>query len=614
MYGYMGKLLTVDLCSGSITVQSLNEEYTRRYVGGSGLACRYLYDIISAETDPLGPENPLIFMAGPLVGTAAPSCGRFTVSARSPLTGLWGESNAGGFWGPALRFAGYDGLIIVGKAPTPVYLRIADDDVQLVKANHLWGLSTYETHDRIEGETGGKRTRVACIGPAAENGVLYAGIMNAHGRMNGRSGLGTVMGSKNLKAVAVQGSQRVPLADETTFKAVARETREFLSDDIATLILNATGTSGNMDYFMLLGCTPVRYYTQGEFPESSALSGAVMAETILTGTSTCYGCPVECGRTIEVTEGQYLLPETAGPEYETVCALGTVLLIDSLEAVSYMGHLCDSAGLDTISTGMTIGLALYLYDQEIISPHDTGGIELRWGDPDLAIHLIELTIRREGFGELLAQGSLRLARHFGVEELAIQVNGQAVAMHDPRALSAMGLVYATSPRGACHNQSDMYLVDMGRSLEALDIPTTDRFGIEGKAAITARHQDWRSLGNGLIQCTLPNPPVQNVIAMLAAATGWDLDKEKALWLGEGIWNIKRALNLRLGWTRSREKLPKLLVQPLTEGGTEGNVPDMETLLHDYYHHRGWDMQTGKPGRERLIALGMEDVAVDLYGH
>ena len=613
MHGYMGKLLIVDLSDGAITAKSLNEEYVRRYVGGSGLACRYLYDMISAETDPLGAENPLIFMAGPLVGTAAPSCGRFTVSARSPLTGLWGESNAGGFWGPELRFAGYDGLIIRGKASAPVYLRIVDDDVRLVEADHIWGLSTYETRDRIKAESGGKRTRVACIGPAAENGVLYAGIMNAHGRMNGRSGLGTVMGSKNLKAVAVLGSQRVPLADEVTFKAIARDTRGFLSDDMSTLILNATGTSGNMDYFMLLGCTPVRYFTQGEFPASSALSGAVMAETILTGTSTCYGCPVACGRTIEITEGKYATPETDGPEYESICALGTVLLIDNLEAVSHMDYLCDSAGMDTIDMGMVIGLATYLYDQGSISSRDTGGIELRWGDPDLAIRLIEMTIRREGFGELLAQGSLRLARHFGVEELAVQVNGQALAMHDPRGMSAMGLVYATSPRGACHNQSDMYWVDMGRPIAALGIPTTDRFGIEGKAAITARHQDWRSLGNALIQCTLPNPPVQNVIGMLAAATGWDLDNEKALWLGEGIWNIKRALNLRLGWNRAREKLPNLVMQPLAEGGTEGNVPDMEILLRDYYHHRGWDMRTGKPERQRLEALGMEDIAADLYG-
>ena len=290
-----------------------------------------------------------------------------------------------------------------------------------------------------------------------------------------------------------------------------------------------------------------------------------------------------------------------------------MLLIDNLEAVSHMDHLCDLAGMDTIDMGMVIGLVTYLYDQGIISSRDTGGIELRWGDPDLAIRLIEMTTKREGFGELLAQGSLRLAQHFGVEELAVQVNGQAVAMHDPRGISAMGLVYATSPRGACHNQSDMYWVDMGRPIEALGIPTTDRFGIEGKSAITARHQDWRSLGNALIQCTLPNPPVRNVIGMLAAATGWDLDNEKALWLGEGIWNIKRALNLRLGWTRAHEKLPDLLMRPLAEGGTEGNVVDMEALLRDYYHHRGWDIRTGKPERQRLEALGMEDIAVDIHG-
>jgi len=612
MHGYMGKMLVVDLSGGGITAEPLNEGYARRYVGGSGLACRYLYDAVCADTDPLGPENPLIFMTGPLVGTAAPSCGRFTVSARSPLTGLWGESNAGGYWGPGLRFAGYDGVIVRGEASGPVYLSIEDGEARLESANHLWGLSTYQTCERIREDSGRKATRVACIGPAAEKGVLYAGIMNGEGRMNGRGGLGAVMGAKKLKAIAVRGGRRVPLANEEAFKTLADQTREYLEDDLSTMVLNATGTAGNMDYFMLLGCTPVRYYTQGEFPEASALSGAVMAETILKGTHTCFGCPVACGRNIEIPTGKYRTPETAGPEYESICALGTVLLIDDLEAVSCMGRLCDSAGLDTIEMGMTIGLATHLYEQGVISSGDTGGIELRWGDADLAIRLIEMTIRREGFGELLGQGSLRLARHFGAEELAVQVNGQAVAMHDPRAMSAMGLVYATSPRGACHNQSDMYWVEVGRPIEALGIPTTGRFEVEGKAAITARHQDWRSLGNGLIMCALPNPPVQNVLGMLNAATGWEVDGERALWLGEGMWNIKRALNLRLGWSRANEKLPKLLMQPLADGGTEGNVPDMETLLHDYYVSRGWDAETGKPEAARLEVLGMEDIAADLY--
>jgi aldehyde:ferredoxin oxidoreductase len=430
--------------------------------------------------------------------------------------------------------------------------------------------------------------------------------------MNGRAGLGTVMGSKKLKAVAVRGERRVPLADEAKFKVLAGQTRDYLKEDLSTMVLNATGSAGNLDYFSLLGFTPARYFTQGEFPEGSALSGAVMAETILTGTYACYGCPVACGRKIEIPTGKYKTPETAGPEYETVCALGTILLIHDLEAVSHMGHLCDSAGLDTIGMGMTIGLATYLYERGIISSDDTGGIELRWGDPDLAIRLIEMTIRREGFGALLAQGSLRLARHFDAEELAIQVNGQSVAMHDPRAVPAMGLVYATSPRGACHNQSDMYWVELGRPIEELGIPVTGRFEVEGKAAITARHQDWRSLGNALILCAFPYPPVQNVLGLLEAATGWELDGERALWLGEGMWNIKRALNLRLGWNRADEKLPKLLMQPLAEGGSEGNVPDMETLLGEYYQHRGWDPLTGKPEAERLIALDMEDIAADLY--
>jgi len=602
--GYMGRLLVVDLTGGEIASEPLNEDYVRRFVGGSGLACRYLYDMIDASTDPLDPANPLLFMAGPLTGTSAPSCGRYVICARSPLTGLWGEANSGGFFGPEMRFAGYDGILIKGRSPEPVYLRVEDGRAELRDASHLWGQDTYRTQALIREELGDEEIRVACIGPAGENLVRFAAVMNDQGHAAGRTGMGAVMGAKRLKAVAVRGHQRVPLADGERFAALAREALAAIEEDITTDILRQTGTAGSLDYYMLLGNAPIRYFTQGSFPESEKLSGSTMAETILAGIHSCYGCPVACKRRVRLDE--YGLSETKGPEYETICALGTLLLLDDLAAVAYLGHLCDAYGLDTISTGSTIAFAHYLCQEGVIGPREVGR-ELRWGDAETVAELIEMIAHRRGFGDLLAEGSRLVGRRYGAEELAVQVRGLEVAMHDPRAMSAMALVYTTSPIGGSHNQSDMYLVDLGRAIEELDIPTTDRFEIKGKAPIVARHQDWRSFCNALILCYFPNPPVQTVVGLLASATGWEVGLDDAMAIGERIWNLKRALNLRLGLRREDDRLPRLLLAPLEEGGTEGHVPDLEGMLEEYYRVRGWDPATGAPTREKLLALGLEEV-------
>jgi len=607
----MDKLLVVDLTSGRIKDEPLNEGYARQFIGGSGLACRYLYDTLDPDTSPLNPASPLFFMAGPLTGTRAPSCGRFVVCARSPLTGLWGEANSGGFFGPEMRFAGYDGIIIKGKAPAPVYLHIADGKATLRDAKHLWGQGTYETQEAIREGVGDAKTRVACIGPAGENLVKYAAIMSDKGRAAGRTGMGTVMGSKNLKAVAVRGSGQVPLAEEERFKTIVREMLSTIKDDSLTEVLRVTGTAGTLDYLMLLGSVPNRYFTEGEFPEAYALSGSTMAETILTGHSTCYACPVACGRKVEVKEGRYELKETKGPEYETVAALGTMLLIDDLPAVSYLGHLCDAYGLDTISTGSTIAFAHYLVEQGIIGPREAGR-ELNWGDADTVADLIGMIARREGFGDALAGGSRRLGQRYGVEELAVQVNGLELGMHDPRAFPAMALVYATSPLGGSHNQGDMYWVESGRSVDELGIPMTDRFQADGKARIVARHQDWRSFCNALIVCYFSNAPVQSYIDLLAAATGWEVTPDDILLAGERIWNLKRAFNNRLGLTRADDRLPQLFLQPLSEGGTQGHVPDLELMLREYYDARNWDWETGKPSRGKLVGLGLGWVAEELW--
>jgi aldehyde:ferredoxin oxidoreductase len=612
MHGYMGKLLVVDLTSGQIEDEPLNEDYARQFIGGSGLACRYLYDMVDADTDPLGPENPLFFITGPLTGTRAPLCGRHVVCARSPLTGIWCESHVGGFVGAELRFAGYDGIIIQGRSPKPVYLWIQNGRAELREAGHLWGKNTFETQDIIKEELGDSRVRVACIGPAGENQVLLANIIHDHARAAGRGGLGAVMGSKNLKAVAVRGHGHIPVADEERLKKLASEVMAILKDDFLSDMLHATGTACAMDQLNYLGSLPSRYYTQGVF-DTETLNGGYMADTILTGTSACYGCVIGCGRKVAASEGRYTFPEIDGPEYETICGLGTILLIDDLAAISWLGHLCDGYGLDTISAGSTIGFAHYLFQEGVIGPEDTDGMALQWGDPDTVAHLLGQMAHREGFGALLGEGSRRLGRRFGVEELAVQAKGLEMAYHDPRAFSSMALVYSTSPIGASHNHSDMYWVEVGRSVEELGIPFTDRLEDAGKGLLVARHQDWRSVTNTLVVCIFNNAPAQYHADLLNAATGRQETLDSLLHIGERIWSLKRAYNNRLGLTRADDTLPMLLLLPLSEGGTQGHVPDLELMLKEYYQARDWDWATGKPTRETLERLGLGFAVGELWG-
>jgi aldehyde:ferredoxin oxidoreductase len=620
MHGYLGKLLVVDLTSGKIEEEPLNENYANQFIGGSGLACRYLYDMLDTSVDPLNPANPLFFITGPLSGTRAPLCGRHVVCARSPLTGIWNESHVGGFVGAELRFAGYDGIIVRGSSSKPVYLWIQDGRAELREASHLWGKDTFETQAMIKEGLGDPRVRVACIGPAGENQVLLANIIHDHARAAGRGGMGAVMGSKNLKAVAVRGHGRIPVADEERLKELAREVTEILKDDFLSDMLHATGTACAMDQLNYLGSLPSRYYTQGVF-DTEALNGGYMADTILTGTSGCYGCVVSCGRKVAASappsspptflgkEGGLL--EIDGPEYETICALGPILLIDDLVAVSWLGHLCDGYGLDTMSAGSTIGFAHYLFQEGIIGSQDAGGLTLQWGNPDTVVELLGQMAHKEGFGTWLGEGSWRLGQRFGVEELAVQVKGLEVGYHDPRAFSSMALVYSTSPIGASHNHSDMYWVEVGRSVEELGIPLTDRLEDAGKGPLVARHQNWRSVTNALVLCIFNNAPAQYHADLLNAVTGRQETLDSLLHIGERIWNLKRAYNNRLGLTRADDKLPRLLLQPLSEGGTQGHVPDLELMLKEYYQARGWDWETGKPSCQKLEELGLGWVAEEL---
>ena len=604
MNGYMGKILRVDLSAGEMRDEPLNEEYARAFVGGSGLAARIIYDMVGGDTDPLGPENPLVFMTGPLVGTAMPSAGRCSVCALSPLTRIWGEANTGGFFGPELRFAGYDGVIITGRAKKPVWLSIVHGRVELHDAADLWGSDSYATQEHVRQALADPKARVACIGVAGENQVLMAAVMNDGGRAAGRTGMGAVMGSKKLKAIGVRGSAKVPVSDPEGLKAATREINTYLKDDLAAQTFNLAGTAGAVDTLLMYGDMPIRYFQQGEWENASNLSGVPMADQYLNRSYTCYRCPIGCGR--ETRAPSYGLKKVDGPEYETLAALGSLAMVDDLEAVIYAGHLCNLHGLDTISTGCTIALACEMFERGILNPADTGGLEIRYGDIKTMHRLIEMIARRDGFGDALAEGSASLAERFGVPELAVTVNRLEVPMHDPRAFAGMTVTYALSPCGAAHMQGDMYGVDMGQSaVPELGITEGDRLeSSEEKGRIAARLQAWRDLYNALTLCQFQNPGIDLVLVAVNSVTGWQLETEDLMTLGKRIVTLKRMLNLRRGLTRANDRLPDLLMKPLKDGGTEGTVPDVDTLLSGAYAEYGWDPETGQPTRDTLEELGL----------
>ncbi len=607
----MEKILRIDLTEKTFRVEPIDPALTRDYIGGSGLSARLLYEHINPDTDPLGPSNPLLYMTGPLVGTRMPSAGRCTVSARSPLTGLWGESNTGGFIGPELRFAGFDGVWISGRSEKPCWISIVDGEVEFHDASELWGQDSYQTQDSIRIILGDSKVRVSCIGLAGENLVKMAAIMNDHGRAAGRTGMGAVMGSKNLKALAFRGSGKVPLVDPEGYKETVSEILKLVNEDIAVQALRMAGTAGYIDMGAMFGDTPAGYYQLGEWENTSQLSGVRLAEEFLNKGTACYRCPIVCGR--ETRTVKYKLDLVDGPEYETIAAFGSLSLIDDLEGVIYAGHLCNTYGLDTISTGATIALACDLFDKGVITAQDTGGLEIRFGDVEMSHRLIELTARREGFGDLLAEGSAALAEHFEVPEMSATVRKLEIPMHDARAFSGMAPIYALSPRGACHLQGDMYGVDTGQGpATELGILPGDRFeNSEEKGRITARAQAWRSVYNALIVCHFMNPGASKLGSALAAATGQEYSLDELLLVGKRLFTIKRMLNLKLGSTGADDRLPEFMLKSLPDGGTTGFVPDLPILLRGAYLEHGWDPESGLPTPAILQEYGLEFTKNDL---
>ena len=596
-----GRILKVDLTIGKFCEEQLDESLTQPFVGGSGLAARMLWAYLTQGLDPLSPDSPLLFITGPLTGSYGPANGRFSVCAKSPATGLWGESNSGGFWGPELRFAGFDGILVTGRASGPVYLWINDGKGEIRDASTLWGnADTTVTQTLIKAQVGEPKARVACIGQAGERLIQFASILCDHGRVAGRTGMGAVMGSKNLKAIVVRGRQPIPIQRPESFKRFRSAANRALQDENETRALRSGGSGSAAEIFQLYGEMPIHYFTAGQFEGQEKVSGNVMAETILTGISTCHACVIACGRRVTIEDGPYTRAESKGPEWETMMGFGSVIGVSDMNAATHIGQICDDYGIDSISVSNVIGLAYLLYQRGILTDQDLDGLKLTWGDPKPAEKLVHKILSGEGIGMLMRKGARTFARYFGVEQMAAQVNNLEMPYHDPRAMTGMSVAYATSPRGACHMQSDFFLAEMGSHKPEIGIPIlTPPVPDEGKAQMVAVHQDYRALSNSLTICMFARVPIQTQLDLYNSVVGLEWSLQEFMDAGARIWNLKRAINHRCGLTGESDRLPEILMTPVPNGPNAGQIPNFNFLIGEYYLARGWTAKDHQPSRQTL---------------
>ncbi|MHA1215322.1 MAG: aldehyde ferredoxin oxidoreductase family protein [Candidatus Hodarchaeales archaeon] len=615
MYGYMKKILRVNLEKGTITEEFPDEETLKLYLGGCGLATKYLFDEVPKGIDPLGPENKLIFMTGPMTGTSAPSTGRYSVVAKSPLTGLWGHANSGGYWGRDFKRSGFDGVIFEGISPKPVYFVTDNGKVELRDASHLWGKKTSET-TRIIREELGEKFNVACIGLAGENKVKYAAIINDAdkpywGRAAGRCGLGAVMGSKNLKAIASRGSAKVEVANPEKYREEAKQRYEWVNQSLLKMSLEVFGTATMLDMVNVKGGFPTRNFQTGVFKGADKINGTAINDSILIDQKPCFACPIACGRISEIKEGSYA-SEGEGPEYESLCALGSMCDIDDLEAITYAHFLCNEYGLDTISAGVTIAFTMECYEKGILNKDQTDGLEITFGNKDAMIELVHRISQRKGtIGDLLAEGSREVSKRLGQgsEAFAMHVKGLELPAYDGRAAKIAGLGYATANRGGDHITSFIE----GPAFLSMPFLIVDA---ELNGEIEASKEDCKILKDyedafGVFDscggCKFMGMVLtgEDWAIMIEALLGRPFSETDFRLAGERIYNLQRLFNIREGITRKDDTLPKrLLEEPLPEGPAEGHVIDLEPLLDLYYEYRGWD-HNGKPTLETLSRLNLD---------
>ncbi|MBI4785842.1 MAG: aldehyde ferredoxin oxidoreductase family protein [Chloroflexi bacterium] len=624
--GYTGKILRVDLTNRKIEIESHDDEFYRQYLGGRGMVAYYLLNELPRHVEPLSPENILVFAAGPLTGAAVSGQGRNGAGAKSPLTDGLGNAEGGGFWGAELKRAGFDGIVVQGRADKPVYLWVHDGQAEVRDAAHLWGKTSGETEDALHAELGDRAIRTAVIGPAGERLVRFAAIVNDRSHFVGRNGLGAVMGSKNLKAIAARaapGKGRMEIANPAGVQAISKWMGSHL-DLVAGL--HEHGTARIVRSLSKAGGLPSYNFRDGHFDANEKITGQTMSATILVTQETCFACAVRCKRVVEVKDAPgwattrdrpYVDPLYGGPEYETLAAFGSLEGNDDLIALAKANELCAAYGFDTISLGAVIAFAMECFERGVISSKETDGMDLRFGNARAMLALIEKITRREGFGDVLAEGVARAAQTIGrgAEEFAMTTRGQEIPMHEPRLKQGLGVGYAVSPTGADHNHNihdTMYTKenDAVKSLRELDpeirpVPANDLSA--DKVRILTANTNWMHLFDSAVMCQfLPYSP-QQMTDLMNAVTGWGLEIRDYLQIGERAATLARLYNLREGWDSQGDTLPKRFFEPFKSGPLAGTglPPDQfAAATREYYRQMGWD-ENGVPTRERVRELGVE---------
>lgn len=633
-HGYHGRILHLDLTNEKFHVEEPKEAFYRKYMGGSALAMHYLLKDMPSGVDPLGPDNILVLALSVLTGTAISGQSRMTAAAKSPLTGAIGDSQSGGFFPAELKFAGFDALVITGKAEKPVYLWINDGNYELRDAQHLWGKVTGEVEAAIKEELGDKKVEVLQVGPAGEKGVRFAAIINNSNRANGRTGMGAVMGSKNLKAVAVRGKQRPSVADKDSFRKLAKWGATHLADsDIAGM--SKYGTAATVGANHAAGTLPTYNYNSGVFDGWEPIDGTTMYDTVLKGAATgkqlrqgrdtCYACTVRCKRVVEINEGAHKVdPHYGGPEYETLSTFGSYCAVDNLPAICKASELCNKYGMDTISCGATISWAFEAFNEGKLTLEDTDGLDLTWGNSASMVALTEKIAKRDGFGDLLAEGSERAAKKIGrgTEAYLITFKGQEAPAHMPRVKRSLAVIYAANPYGADHQAHEHdpaieddfeYYAERMAMLGFDEGVETHSLG-EEKIRFTLASQHMYSAMDSLNLCQFVFGPAwqlygpNDMVTLVQSVTGWeDVSFDELQQVGERRLNMLRAFNAREGLDRQDDVIPEKLFKPLKGGVSDGwklDRDEIETALDRYFTACGWDVETGVPTQAKLDELGI----------
>jgi aldehyde:ferredoxin oxidoreductase len=593
MEGWTNKILDIDLTSQTISERSLEPGMAHQFLGGRGLGARLLWDLVSPEVEPLSPENVLIFTTGPLTASGSQTSNRFNVSSKSPLTDTILHANSGGWWGMQFKRTGYDALIVRGAAEMPVWIEITPKGTTIKNAVHLWGKGVFETTETLK-QNNNKRN-VLCIGPAGENQVRFAAIMNDKERALARGGPGAVMGSKNLKAIVVEGKQKNQPSDREKFRFMLYETGKLLkASPMTSQALPEFGTAVIMNVVNEIGALPTRNFQDSQFENADNISGEAITDSILVKNQACWACPITCTRITKTESGN----KGEGPEFESAWAFGAQCDIDDLDTITEANYLCNDLGLDTISMGNTIGCVMELAEKGFIEGQFT------FGQSDILLDLIRDAAYRRGIGAEIAEGSYRLAAKHGAPDLSMSVKKLEMPAYDPRGMQGQGLVFATGNRGACHETGNML------GPEVLAIPRLiDRFANQGKAGIVANHQDTAAVVDSLVLCKFTNMAVsvEFFARTLSAVSGQEFTADDLMKVGERTWNMERLFNLREGFTKADDTLPKrLLEEPVADGPSEGHTVRLAGMLEEYYQFRGWD-QDGVPKESKLHELGLDNL-------